>query len=199
MKQEIWLRAIINLAFTNKLRQSYMTIYQQTCWKVQLTWSKQHHEPLDMDKGVLILLQKPGKPVGPLTSLRPNVLLSALWKTLSLIVLSRIPTKVDNFLSCSQSEPWFVQNTCWYLGMHEFLMYLIVISIFLRVMLRLSYKTQNKQPTHPQPIKSIVFLVLQWNGDLLCKDAVVRFLPWPWQPPRSHDQKIERSEEEIVE
>ena len=54
---------------------------------------------------MLILLQKPGKPVGPLTSVRPIVLLSALRKTLSLIVLSRIATKVDNFLSPSQS--WF--------------------------------------------------------------------------------------------
>ena len=52
---------------------------------------------------MLILLQKPGKPVGPLTSVRPIVLLSALRKTLSLIVLSRIATKVDNFLSPSQS------------------------------------------------------------------------------------------------
>ena len=65
----------------------------------------EHHEPLDIGKGVLILLQKPGKPVGPLTSVRPIVLLSALRKTLSLIVLSRIATKVDNFLSPSQS--WF--------------------------------------------------------------------------------------------
>ena len=63
----------------------------------------EHHEPLDIGKGVLILLQKPGKPVGPLTSVRPIVLLSALRKTLSLIVLSRIATKVDNFLSPSQS------------------------------------------------------------------------------------------------
>ena len=62
-----------------------------------------HHEPLDIGKGVLILLQKPGKPVGPLTSVRPIVLLSALRKTLSLVVLSRIATKVDNFLSPSQS------------------------------------------------------------------------------------------------
>ena len=69
----------------------------------------EHHE-LDIGKGVLILLQKPGKPVGPLTSVRPIVLLSALRKTLSalrktlsLIVLSRIATKVDNFLSPSQS------------------------------------------------------------------------------------------------
>ena len=52
---------------------------------------------------MLILLQKPGKPVGPLTSVRPIVLLSALRKTLSLIVLSTITTKVDNFLSLSQS------------------------------------------------------------------------------------------------
>ena len=52
---------------------------------------------------MLTLLQKPGKPVGPLTSVRPIVLLSALRKTLSFMVLSRIATKVDNFLSPSQS------------------------------------------------------------------------------------------------
>ena len=63
----------------------------------------EYHEPLDIGKGVLILLQKPGKPVGPLTSVRPIVLLSALRKILSLVVLSRIATKVDNFLSPSQS------------------------------------------------------------------------------------------------
>ena len=63
----------------------------------------EHHEPLDIGKGVLILLQKPGKLVGPLTSVRPIALLSALRETLSLIVLSRIATKVDNFLSPSHS------------------------------------------------------------------------------------------------
>ena len=52
---------------------------------------------------MLILLQKPGKPVGPLTSVRLIVVLSTLRKTLSLVVLSRIVTKVDNFLSLSQS------------------------------------------------------------------------------------------------
>ena len=31
----------------------------------------EHHEPLDIGKVVLILLQKPGKPVGPLTSVPP--------------------------------------------------------------------------------------------------------------------------------
>ena len=63
----------------------------------------QHHELLDIGKGVLILVQKPGKPTGPLTSLRPIVLLSVLRKTLSLIVLSRIAPKVDEYLSSSQS------------------------------------------------------------------------------------------------
>ena len=62
-----------------------------------------HHELLDIGKGVLILVQKPGKPTGPLTSLRPIVLLSVLRKTLSLIVLSRIAPKVDEYLSSSQS------------------------------------------------------------------------------------------------
>ena len=62
----------------------------------------QHHELLDIGKGVLILVQKPGKPTGPLTSLRPIVLLSVLRKTLSRIVLSRIAPKVDEYLSSSQ-------------------------------------------------------------------------------------------------
>ena len=52
---------------------------------------------------MLILVQKPGKPTGPLTSLRPIVLLSVLRKTLSLIVLSRIAPKVDEYKSSSQS------------------------------------------------------------------------------------------------
>ena len=63
----------------------------------------EHHEPLGLGKGVLILIQKPGKPKGPLTSVRPIVLLTTLRKTLSLVVLSRIAPKVDNYLSPSQS------------------------------------------------------------------------------------------------
>ena len=50
----------------------------------------EHHESVEIGKGALILLQKPGKPVGPITSVWPIVLLSALRKTLYLIVLSRI-------------------------------------------------------------------------------------------------------------
>ena len=62
-----------------------------------------HHEPLGLGKGVLILIQKPGKPKGPLTSVRPIVLLTTLRKTLSVVVLARIAPKVDNYLSPSQS------------------------------------------------------------------------------------------------
>ena len=53
------------------------------------------HYPLQhpLTRSIAFLLQKPGKPVGPLSALR---------KTLSLVVLSRIATKVDNFLSPSQ-------------------------------------------------------------------------------------------------
>ena len=63
----------------------------------------EHHEPLGLGKGVLILIQKPGKPKGSLTSVRPIVLLTTLRKTLSLVVLSRIAPKVDDYLSPSQS------------------------------------------------------------------------------------------------
>ena len=54
---------------------------------------------------MLILIQKPGKPKGSLTSVRPIVLLglTTLRKTLSLVVLSRIAPKVDEYLSPSQS------------------------------------------------------------------------------------------------
>ena len=52
---------------------------------------------------MVILIQKPGKPKGPLTSVRPIVLLTTLRKTLSLVVLSRIAPKVDEYLSPSQS------------------------------------------------------------------------------------------------
>ena len=50
-------------------------------------------------QGILILLPKPGNPVGAMTSLRHRVLLNALRNTLSLIVLSRIADKVDAFLN----------------------------------------------------------------------------------------------------
>jgi hypothetical protein len=47
-------------------------------------------EDLELGRGTLIVLPKPGKPPGLLSSLRPIVLLTTLRKTLSLIVLQRI-------------------------------------------------------------------------------------------------------------
>ena len=61
------------------------------------------HQPLNVGTGVLIALQKPGKPLARPKSLRPIVLLTTLRKTLSLIPLQRISDKVDHFFSPSQS------------------------------------------------------------------------------------------------
>ena len=57
----------------------------------------------DIGKGTLILLQKPGKPVGPPANLRPIVLLPSARKILSLIALDRIKLKVDAYLSPAQA------------------------------------------------------------------------------------------------
>ena len=63
----------------------------------------QEGQSLDLGQGTLIPLQKPGKPPGPLTSVRPIVLLSTIRKALSLIVLTRIADRVSHYLDPSQS------------------------------------------------------------------------------------------------
>ncbi len=60
-------------------------------------------QDLELGHGTLIVLPKPGKPPGLLSSLRPIVLLTTLRKTLSLIVLFRIRPAVEQFLPDSQS------------------------------------------------------------------------------------------------
>ena len=64
--------------------------------------ASEHHEPLGLGKGVHILIEKPGNPKGPLTSVRPIVLLTTLRKN-PLVVLSRITPKVEEYMSPSQS------------------------------------------------------------------------------------------------
>ena len=61
--------------------------------------SLEHGQPLELGRGILILVQKPGKPIGALSSLRPIVLLTTLRKVLSLVVLARISTKVNSYFS----------------------------------------------------------------------------------------------------
>ncbi len=56
-----------------------------------------------LGQGILIPLQKPGKPIGLCSSLRPIVLLNTIRKTLSNIVLNRIYDKVDEILMVYQS------------------------------------------------------------------------------------------------
>ena len=60
-------------------------------------------QKLDIGNGNLILLPKPGKPPGPVSHLRPIVLLPVLRKVLSLITLDRIKDKINNYLSPSQA------------------------------------------------------------------------------------------------
>ena len=53
--------------------------------------------------GLLAALQKPGKTKGPVTNLRPVILLPIIRKILSNVVLLRVKPKVDRYLSLSQS------------------------------------------------------------------------------------------------
>ena len=50
--------------------------------------SLEHGQPLELGCGILIMLQKPGKAIGALSSLRPTVLLTTLRKVLSMVVLA---------------------------------------------------------------------------------------------------------------
>ena len=61
------------------------------------------HENININAGVLIALQKPGKKKGPPNNLRPITLLNTLRKTLSIITLNRIRPEVENYLSKNQS------------------------------------------------------------------------------------------------
>ena len=61
------------------------------------------HEVLDINTGVLIAIQKPGKAKGPPNNLRPITLLNTIRKTLSLITLDRIRPAVEQYLAHSQS------------------------------------------------------------------------------------------------
>ena len=48
-------------------------------------------------EGYITPLQKPGKPKGPLTSLRPLTLLNGSRKILTLVTLRRVEQKIDEY------------------------------------------------------------------------------------------------------
>ena len=58
---------------------------------------------LELGEGILVSWQKPGKTKGPVTNLRPVILLPILSKILSNIVLHRMQPKVGQFLADSQA------------------------------------------------------------------------------------------------
>ena len=51
--------------------------------------------PKEINKGILTPLQKPGKPKGPVTNLRPIILLTTLRKILAACLMKRIKHKLD--------------------------------------------------------------------------------------------------------
>ena len=57
------------------------------------------HEDLDINGGVLIAIQKPGKKKSPPGNLRPITLLNSL----SIVTLNRIRSQVEEYLSKNQS------------------------------------------------------------------------------------------------
>lgn len=60
-------------------------------------------QPLPLGEGTPSSLPKPNKPQGLCSSLRPIVLLNSIRKAISLVVLARISSAVDNYLSPHQS------------------------------------------------------------------------------------------------
>ena len=57
----------------------------------------------DIGAGTLIPLQKPGKPRGPLSNLRPVVLLNGIRKVLSLILLKRFSPYTNSYIPATQA------------------------------------------------------------------------------------------------
>jgi hypothetical protein len=65
--------------------------------------SIEKHEPIDIGRGILCALQKPGKDKGPVKNLRPVILLTIIRKILSNILLVRMREDYEEYLSPSQS------------------------------------------------------------------------------------------------
>ena len=63
----------------------------------------EEHKMIDVGKGALIPLQKPGKPKGPIKNLRPVILLLIIRKILSNIGINRMKNRYEEYISQSQS------------------------------------------------------------------------------------------------
>ena len=59
--------------------------------------------PKEINHGILVPLQKPGKPRGPVSNLRPIILLSTLRKILAACIMHRIGNRLDQATPISQA------------------------------------------------------------------------------------------------
>ena len=59
--------------------------------------------PEEIHKGILVPFQKPGKPKGPCTNLRPIILLSVIRKILSICMIRRTTEKLETIIPLSQA------------------------------------------------------------------------------------------------
>ena len=78
-------------------------ILSESFAKIINTIFEQHIALEALGKDIIVVLPKPGKPLGPLTSLHPIVLLNSVHKIASIITLQHIRPKVDAFTGASQS------------------------------------------------------------------------------------------------
>ena len=67
--------------------------------------------PDEIKHGLLVPLQKPGKPKGPPENLRPIILLSMLRKILAICLLKRIKDKIDRHIPATQAAYRQGRNT----------------------------------------------------------------------------------------
>ena len=59
--------------------------------------------PKEINHGILVPLQKPGKPKGPASNLRPIILLPTLRKILPICILDQIDSRLDHEIQITQA------------------------------------------------------------------------------------------------
>ena len=80
-----------------------------------------HSMEINFGLSILLPMPKPNKPQGPTKNLRPLNLLEAIRKILSLVTLNRIKSKVENYLSKSQSAYRENRSTSDIIWSHRFI------------------------------------------------------------------------------
>ena len=84
------------------LKHADLIIYDQYAQIINTSLEENEYVK-SIGEGVITPLQKPGKPLGPLTSLRPLTLLNGSRKMLTLITLKRIKRMIDDYTMAWQA------------------------------------------------------------------------------------------------